>query len=235
MLLTDRIRARHASILPHGRSCFRNGRADCGVPGMRAERHDRAIPRSSSGLTAILPCRVTTRQCSLSSAAQASPTPRLIQLTTTSHRPRFVSASQYWPLRNFRHRDDDRKSDRKIFNCMGAFLPSVRRLSASASVPLSPLHVECAECRRRGPHPRRGGYGETSSSIRLRVTVPNCAMIAARTRKPQINSMARSTPSSGMSGAMSKTPMPPPRCPTPSTRAKPVVLARVGKFSVVQL
>jgi hypothetical protein len=35
----------------------------------------------------------------------------------------------------------------------------------------------------------------------------------------------------GTSGAMIRTPMPPPRWPTPSTSANPVVRARVGKFS----
>src|SRR3954469_9086371 len=83
---------------------------------------------------------------------------------------------------------------------------------------------------RRGGE-RAGLYGETSSKRLLRVSTPNIPMIAATTRNELTSMNAPSTLIFGIKGAITSTPMPPPRWPTPSTSAKPVVRARVGKFS----
>ena len=57
-------------------------------------------------------------------------------------------------------------------------------------------------------------------------------MIAAATRNELTSSIAPSTLMLGISGVITRTPMPPPTWPTPSTRPKPVDRARVGKLSV---
>jgi len=48
------------------------------------------------------------------------------------------------------------------------------------------------------------GNGEISSSIRRRVAVPKCAMMAASTRSPLIGIMARSASRCGMSAHIGK-------------------------------
>jgi hypothetical protein len=65
-----------------------------------------------------------------------------------------------------------------------------------------------------------------------RVLVANWATMAAATRNALTSSIAPSTLIFGIWGAIISTPIPPPKWPTPSTRPKPVVRARVGKHSV---
>jgi hypothetical protein len=77
--------------------------------------------------------------------------------------------------------------------------------------------------------------GETSSNRRACVLCAYRTNIAAATRNAETSRKAPSTLICGMCGAMISTPMPPPKCPTPSTSPNPVTRARVGKLSADRL